>query len=239
MKIRFLGVSSSINATGIGSSILIDDQILIDAPATCNARLLKSNIDLTKISDVFISHLHGDHFIGLPFLLIEYMLLDRTMPLNIYGDNKLEKTILDFLALVYPDINTNEQIKKSNSVFHSINEDKEIKIGNIYISPFDTKHSPNSKGFIIRENDKKVLFTSDTSLFDNLYEKIDECDEIMIDGTTYDLDIPGHISFMQIKDLACQFKGKRFFVVHRGKYGVSLAYENIVLPNEDDVVCFL
>ena len=238
MKICFLGVASSINANGIGSSILINDRVLIDAPPACNANLLKNNIDLNGISDIFISHLHGDHFIGLPFLLIEYMLLDRATPLNIYGDHRLEKTIFDLLVLAYPDINTKEQIKKSNYVFHNINEYSEINIEDISIAPFDTEHSPNSKGFVIKENKKKILFSSDTGMFEGLAKKIEECDEIIIDGTTFDLNIPGHINYMQIKKLAYQFNEKKFFVVHRGRYEVDLICENILLPDEGNVVYF-
>jgi len=237
VKIHFLGVSSSINASGIGSSILIDDKILIDAPPACSSNLIKNGVDLNKITNVFISHLHGDHFMGLPILLLEYMLLNRTIPLNIYGDNKLEKNVLAFLSLAFPEENTKEQIKKSNPIFYDIDKFDDIPIGNININHFNTQHSPNSKGFFIRGK-KNILFTSDTALFENLYKIIDESDEIILDGTTFNLNLPGHINYIQIKELALKFNNKRFFVVHRGKYDIDEKYDNIVFPKEGDIIYY-
>ena len=63
---------------------------LIDCGEGAQMRLSDYNIPRNKINQVFISHLHGDHFFGLPGLLFSYSLNDRNNPLEIFSPPGLE-----------------------------------------------------------------------------------------------------------------------------------------------------
>lgn len=66
---------------------------LIDCGEGTQIQLRKFKCSLQKINHIFISHLHGDHFIGLPGLLSSMALLGRTKVLHVYGHKKLKKYI--------------------------------------------------------------------------------------------------------------------------------------------------
>ena len=61
-------------------------------------------VDPGAIDTVFLSHLHGDHFAGLPFLLLEAQFVaQRSRPLTIVGPPGTRQRLLDALELLFPD----------------------------------------------------------------------------------------------------------------------------------------
>lgn len=66
---------------------------LIDCGEGTQIQLRRFKISLQKIHHIFISHLHGDHFIGLPGLISSMALLGRTKPLHIYGHQPLKEYV--------------------------------------------------------------------------------------------------------------------------------------------------
>ena len=73
--------------------------ILIDCGEGTQIQLRRCGIKFNSIEHVFISHLHGDHFFGLPGLISTFRLLGRTKPLNIYGPIGIKKAITLLLTL--------------------------------------------------------------------------------------------------------------------------------------------
>ena len=67
MKIQFIG-TGSIGAFQSSACTLLDDEILVDMPNGAVKKLKQFGIDINKIKSVLITHLHGDHFLDIPFL---------------------------------------------------------------------------------------------------------------------------------------------------------------------------
>jgi len=66
---------------------------LIDCGEGTQVQLRKNKIKFSKINQVFISHLHGDHFFGLIGLISTFALLNRTTDLHIYGPKGIKEII--------------------------------------------------------------------------------------------------------------------------------------------------
>lgn len=71
---------------------------LIDCGEGTQIQLRKFGVRYTRINHIFISHLHGDHFLGLFGLISSLNLLDRKQPLNIYGPFRLKELLDQFLS---------------------------------------------------------------------------------------------------------------------------------------------
>ncbi|HCP41104.1 MAG TPA: ribonuclease Z [Cryomorphaceae bacterium] len=67
---------------------------LIDCGEGAQKQLRRSKTKFSRINNIFISHLHGDHFFGLVGLLSSFHLLGRSSPLTIYGPPKLKEIVL-------------------------------------------------------------------------------------------------------------------------------------------------
>lgn len=72
---------------------------LIDCGEGTQVQLRKSKIKFSRINHIFISHLHGDHFFGLPGLISTFRLLGRQTELHIYGPKGIKEAITLFLKL--------------------------------------------------------------------------------------------------------------------------------------------
>ncbi|PVX52423.1 ribonuclease Z [Balneicella halophila] len=121
---------------------------LIDCGEGTQIQLRRFKTSLQKINYVFISHMHGDHFIGLPGLISSMALLGRTRPLHIFGPRAL-KEYLDYHTKLFGgrmefviDFHLNNPSKKE-----LIFEDKVVEV---YSFPLYHGSIPTS-GFLFRE----------------------------------------------------------------------------------------
>ena len=237
MKLKFLGVGAALNTSNFGSSVLIDNKVLIDTPPACTALLLRDGIDLTSIDHIVISHPHGDHYFGLPFLLLEYMLAKRNNQLSIYGTEKLRDNIIDLLRLAFPESNPEKLITFSNSTFSELSLGKYFNTGDLRITPVFAKHSIDTFGFLVKDSSTTVYYSADTEYTHDVLANIEAADHIIIDATTRGFTLPGHISLEQVVECAKQFPQKKFYVTHRSRYSYSdTNISNMVFPADGDEI---
>jgi ribonuclease Z len=91
MKIVFLGTGAAVpSKTRKLSSIAIirknsGEILILDAGEGMQYQIINAQLNLMKISKIFISHLHGDHIFGLPGLILTLRMYQRTKPLYLYG----------------------------------------------------------------------------------------------------------------------------------------------------------
>ncbi|HVM96938.1 MAG TPA: MBL fold metallo-hydrolase, partial [Candidatus Acidoferrales bacterium] len=90
MRITFLGSADAFCAGGNHQAAYLVEAggsaCLLDCGATTLGGLKRHGIDASRIDAVALSHLHGDHFAGLPFLFLEYIYeTPRTRPLDVAG----------------------------------------------------------------------------------------------------------------------------------------------------------
>lgn len=126
---------------------MCENTFLIDCGEGTQAQIKKTNIKINNISNIFISHLHGDHYFGLIGLISTYQLIGRKIPLNIYSPKGLKEIInIHFKwskSRIEYDINYIELLsKKSEKIF----ENKKIIV---YTIPL--KHRISTNGFLFKE----------------------------------------------------------------------------------------
>ncbi|WGH26581.1 MAG: ribonuclease Z [Candidatus Shikimatogenerans bostrichidophilus] len=153
-KLIVLGCNSSLPNKNFHptSQILYmrENYFLIDCGEGTQVQLLKAKIKINKINNIFISHLHGDHYFGIMGILSTYQLLGRKNKLNIYSPKGLKNIICENLKwskskIKYP---LNFIILKSKK-FKKIYKDKNINVYNIPL-----KHKIYNNGFLFKEKKK-------------------------------------------------------------------------------------
>jgi len=89
MKVIFLGTSGSMPTDSRGSSAIAIKQgrevVLLDCGEGTQRQMVRAHLSFHKVSHILITHLHGDHILGLPGLLQTMTLLQREEPLDIFG----------------------------------------------------------------------------------------------------------------------------------------------------------
>ena len=120
---------------------------LIDCGEGTQVQLRKNKIKFSKINQVFISHLHGDHFFGLIGLISTFSLLGRTTDLHIYGPKGIKEIILLQLRLSNSWTNYDLYFHELESeVSEIIFEDEKVLVTTIPL-----KHRVYTNGFLFQE----------------------------------------------------------------------------------------
>src|SRR3954464_14113338 len=109
LDVVFLGTAGSAPTAGRGLPALLvrrgGDRILFDCGEGTQRQLLRST-GLVEIDEVFVTHFHADHFLGLPGMLKTFALRGREVPITIYGPPGLSDLFTSlrriFGKLTYP-----------------------------------------------------------------------------------------------------------------------------------------
>ncbi|MGE0568115.1 MAG: ribonuclease Z [Bacteroidia bacterium] len=134
--------------------------LLIDCGEATQIQLRKFKAKFQRIDHIFISHLHGDHFFGLPGLLGSMHLLGRTNPLTIYGPPELPNLInaIHKASDSYLNYEINWVTTKNDKEYLLFEDDK------IEVYSFPLQHRIFCTGFLIKE--KPYLRKIDKFLMD-------------------------------------------------------------------------
>ena len=122
---------------------------LIDCGEGTQVQLRKNKVKFSKISHVFISHLHGDHMYGLVGLISTFMLLNRTADLHVIGPKGIKEIILVQLKHSNSYTGYNLYFKELDSVESEIvfDDDKVI------VSTIPLKHRIYANGYLFQEKE--------------------------------------------------------------------------------------
>lgn len=150
--VTILGNNSALPAYGRHPTsqvvTLQDHSFLIDCGEGAQMQMHKYKVRKSKINHIFISHLHGDHYFGLPGLLTSYGLLGRVQDLHIYGPAPLERVLSEIFAV--GDIRLPYTIH-----FHGIYQPGIlIEEEKFSVECFSVFHRIECFGFLIREKRK-------------------------------------------------------------------------------------
>src|ERR1043165_4965209 len=111
MKVRFLGSGDAFGSGGrFNTCIMVEGaagRYLVDCGATSHVAMRKFDVDPATIRAVFITHLHGDHFGGLPFLIMDGRYMShRTAPLILAGPKGLRERLIPVMDGLFPGMST-------------------------------------------------------------------------------------------------------------------------------------
>jgi ribonuclease Z len=132
---------------------------LIDCGEGTQVQLRKHKVKFARIKHIFISHLHGDHFFGLPGLISTFRLLGREEPLHIYGPKGIKEAITLFLKLGdswtnFPLLFHELSSKEQELIF----EDDKVEVRTL---PLD--HRVYTNGFLFTEKPKERKLNVDAT----------------------------------------------------------------------------
>lgn len=158
-KLVFLGTSGTVPSLDRNtSSIFVQvgkERMLFDCGEGTQKQIMIAKLGFRNINNIFLTHLHTDHFAGI-FGLIETMSLnDRKNDLDIYSPNsKILKTIFDLFG--YDGLSYRINVKE-------VKDGEEIKFENFKVLAFKTEHIVPSVGYAIIENDRRGKFNREVA----------------------------------------------------------------------------
>jgi ribonuclease BN (tRNA processing enzyme) len=103
LNFTFIGTGNAFAPGGsCYNGFLVDGRHLFEAPPTAVVSLNKLGADLNEVESITVSHHHGDHFLGLPFILLHWKYQGRKKPVRIIGPPGTRELTEDIGLKVYP-----------------------------------------------------------------------------------------------------------------------------------------
>lgn len=187
LELAFLG-SGNAFASSPGrywSSFLANGRYLFDAPPTLLPHLKRLGTPLTDIEVVFISHFHGDHFMGLPFLFLEYVYLtERRDDLFIVGPPGVEQKIEEFACQCYAEVTREVGYRRR---YLEVRPGADQCVNEIGFRALPMNHVPGTLdcfGYRVDLGGKTVAYTGDTMFCDEILQLAEGAD-VMVTDCTY------------------------------------------------------
>ena len=168
MKIRILGASGGIGASARTSSLLVDDDVLIDAGTGVGDLTLA---ELRAIDHVFLTHSHLDHVTMLPFLL-DTVGAERARPVTVHAQEATLETLRRHLfnGELWPDFSRLPTPQAPFMTYQALTAGGEIVLGGRVLRSVPVNHVVPAVGYLVRGARGSLAFSGDTGMTEDFWQ---------------------------------------------------------------------
>jgi ribonuclease BN (tRNA processing enzyme) len=172
MKLKILGCSGGISTNLRTTSMLLDNDVLIDAGTGVGDLSLT---ELSMIDHVFVTHSHLDHVACIPFLVDSTSIM-RDKPLTVHVTAETRDILRQHLFnwKIWPDFTRIPNEQQPFMVYHTIELGRTIDLGGRKITPLPANHVVPAVGFHIDSGQASLVFSGDTADNDALWEEVNQ-----------------------------------------------------------------
>lgn len=228
MKITFIGTGEACDPQRRNTSVLVvdnDHAVLLDCGFTSAQPLFTSEF-VQKIQAVWISHLHGDHFFGLPHLLVYYHGTGRTSPLHIISGDPIERTIQTVVDAAYNDLYG----KLSFSVkYHHIGPDQVLQKCGFQWQTATTNHIRSSFALRLSNKKKSLYYSGDGRPTPDCGKLITLSDLVIHEAYSLIQSLPKHSSIEECLELCSSYNPKNLALVHMNENTRCRINKNLII----------
>ena len=211
--------------------------MLIDCGPTALVALKRERIDPASIGCVALSHLHGDHFGGLPWLVLDGQFANRTRPLLVGGPPGTEMRFRQAFEALYPGADTVERPFEMRIV--ELAERAGSELGPAVVTPFEVAHSSGAPSYALRVDygGKVIAYSGDTEWTEMLLDVSRGADLFICECNFFDRRVPGHLDYRTLAGQLPRFECARIIITHMSEemlarvdeVGVQTATDGLVI----------
>ena len=210
--------------------------VLLDCGATSLSALKQLGLDPGKVATVLVSHLHGDHFGGLPFLILDGQFSRRTTPLTIAGPPGIAQRLTDTMECLFPGSSSTRRRFDVRTV--EIKPGATITVSDLTVAAWEATHPSGAPPLALRLSlaGKTIAYTGDTGWTDALIECAAGADLLIAEAYYRDKYIPYHLRQADLDAHRDQLTAKRIVVTHmsadmidRGPLAYQAAHDGMTL----------
>jgi ribonuclease BN (tRNA processing enzyme) len=161
MQVKILGCSGGIGEGMRTTSMLIDQDTLIDAGTGVGDLSLEA---LQKIDHIFITHTHMDHIAFLP-LLLDAVIGLRTKPINVYASMQVINILKEhvFNWLIWPNFNLIPKPENPLLVYKEMEVGDAVQLNERTVTALPANHGVPAVGYQVNSGQASLVFTGDTA----------------------------------------------------------------------------
>jgi ribonuclease BN (tRNA processing enzyme) len=222
VRIRVLGCGDAFASGGrFQSCFLVTSKAgacLLDCGATALVAMRRFAIDPGRIDTIFLSHLHGDHFAGVLFLLLEQHFIEqRDRPLLIAGPVGTQGRVMAALDVLFP--GAAQLAWRFPLRFAELTPLRTAHFGDFAITPHVVTHPSGSPAlaFRLETEERLIAYSGDTGWTDTLVEVACDADVFIVECYAYDGSAQHHMNYTTLRGNLSKLRPKRLLLTHLGR----------------------
>ncbi len=206
-----------------------DSPFLLDCGATSLSALKACDLDPGEIATVFVSHLHGDHFGGLPFLILDGQFTHRARPLTIAGPPGTAGRLREAMEVLFPG---SAEVSRDFPVdVVELASGDAATVNGVEITGHEVDHPSGAPPLAFRLNvgGRIIAYTGDTAWTDTLRVVAAGADLLIAEAYYYDKNVPYHLRLADLVAHRAGLASRRIVVTH-------MSADMLTRPGQPDVV---
>jgi ribonuclease BN (tRNA processing enzyme) len=219
MQLRFVGCGDALGSGGRYNTCfhVTGERVnfLIDCGATSLPALKRHSIARDDIDLVLITHFHGDHFGGLPFLLLDAQFTRRARPLVIAGPEGIEARLAQVMEALFE--NSSKTRQRFDLSVVALSPEQTRSFGAVDVTPYPVVHGESGGPFLayrIEAEGRVIAYSADTEWTETLIPLGRDADLFIAEAYTYDKVVKNHLSLTTLEAHLAEIKPKRLVLTH-------------------------
>lgn len=196
LEFTFIGSGNAfVQGGACWNGFAVNGRFLFEAPPQALMALNRLRIDPNALDAVVLSHHHGDHFLGLPFLLLHWKHLGRTKPVTVVGPPETEDVAREVCA------RTNPSLMKSTLPVRWLEVDAgaRVEVAGLALEAVEVRHDPKLSGclgYLATLEGRTFGYTGDSALCDGVLELARRSEVLVSECSSRDERQPTHMNLV-------------------------------------------
>jgi ribonuclease BN (tRNA processing enzyme) len=219
MQLRFVGCGDALGSGGrFNTCFHVTGEranFLIDCGASSLVALKHYGIAREAIDVILITHFHGDHFAGLPFLLLDAQFTRRARPLVIAGPEGIEARLTQAMEALFE--NSSKTKQKFDLSIVTLKGEVTADFGTLKVTPFPVVHGESGGPFLayrIATEGRTITYSADTEWTETLVPAARDADLFICEAYYYDRIVKNHLSLKTLEEHLPRIAPKKLVLTH-------------------------
>jgi ribonuclease BN (tRNA processing enzyme) len=222
VSVRFVGSGDSFGSGGrFQTCILVDgprSRVAIDFGTSSLIALAQQGIEHNSIDAIVLTHLHGDHCGGVPFLLIDAMLAARrSRPLTVAGPRDLQRRMGEIREALFP--GSHVMTPKFPLSWVELVPGRAQTILDLVVTSYAAQHTQetNPTALRVEVGGKTLTYTGDTEWTADIATAARDADLLIAECYFYDKPIKWHLNYRDLVAHRSEMGARRVILTHMSK----------------------
>ena len=220
LRVHFLGSGDAFGSGGRLQTCLCLDgpggRVLIDCGATSLVAMKRAGIDPASVNAVLVTHLHGDHFGGIPFLVLDGQFGRREAPLTVAGPPGTRDRLTAAMEVLFPGSSTAPRRFPTEIV--ELAPGVPRAVGAVTVTGVPVQHPSGAPSYAVRVEwaGRTVVYSGDTEWCESLVDAARGADLFVCEAYTFERRIPHHLDHATLARHLGRVRARRVILTHLG-----------------------